>query len=457
MVKITIDSHLRIPLPLPEKLHKAILRETTYKDPLVAIKRAQGIPVWGMPRKMVTHEVADTEIKLWRGSLRTVVALLKEYGSNYKLVDNRLWLPKVDALTSTIVLRDYQEKPAEVAIKRQQTIVRGPAGSGKTELLLYCAAHFQRPTLVLVNMERHQNTWLERVPKYFRIEPGGIGGAFKKQRLAPITIGLVQSVRNRIDVLAKVFSTIICDEVNRFAAPTLSETVNAFPAAVRLGASDDERRRDGREFLLYDTFGPKGYDLGKTTGQAEVEIVAIPTQFKTDAYDWTGYINEVVADEDRNMLILSIATAEAEAGHRVLIWSDRVAHCRFLKNELQRRGISAGLILGGKKNKGEANATENGLRSGSVQVGIGSSVAEASINIPDLDRGIVTCSSADSKLLRFKQLRGRLARKKDGKKSVMYFLWDRHVVFAKSKVNNIRRRYRVIIMKGMKEEWKKQL
>jgi hypothetical protein len=318
--------------------------------------------------------------------------------------------------------------------------------SGKTEMLLAAAAHFRQPTLVLVWQERQQRTWLKRVPKYFQFEAGGVGGAFKEPVLdRPIVIGMIQSVRNRLDTMQYQYGCVICDEVDRFAAPTLREVVNKLPAAVRLGASDDERRRDGREFLLYDTFGPRSWKLAKGTGQCDVEIFVVPTnsKYRYASGDWTELVDHLIDDEIRNEMILRLAFREVREKHRVLIWSDRVEHCELLKSELVARGVKAGLLIGGQDRKEEADRTEDGLRDGTIEVGVGTSVAEKSVNVPPLDRGIMTCASADRKGYRFRQMRGRLARPFPGKRARIYYLWDKRIYQLRSKVHNITRRYRV--------------
>lgn len=454
LVHLYVESQVRVRISeLGELSTRKVLAATSYRDPLYVQRQAQGISTYGLTPRIRTSEVRDGVLIVWRGFLGRLVKLLRANGRQYQVHDNRLWMPRV-RLRHSIELRDYQVDPVAVMVRRQQTVGRGPAGCGKTEMLLTAAAHFKQPTLVLVWQERQQQVWRERVPKWFGFEAGGIGGAFKAPELAPITIGMVQSVRNRLEDLKWRFGCVICDEVSRFAAPTLREVVNNMPAAVRLGASDDERRRDGREFLLYDTFGPNGWRLGRDTGQCGVDILAVPTGLRMEEVpeDWPSLIERVTCDPLRNRTVVGLAEREARAGHRVLVWSDRVGHCRLIKDALLMRGVTAGLLIGGKENKEEADRTERGLNSGQISVGIGTTVAEQSINIRPLDRGIMTCASADRKLLRFRQMRGRLARPLEGKRSRLYYVWDRRVPVLARRVYNIKRRYPVKVVRQAKED-----
>lgn len=449
-MRIIIRNYLKFKKStLPGGIYDALQKLATYRDPLYKIRKRMGISTEGLSPVMTTYQESERYLYLWRGALGDVVRLCKKRGVEYELVDKRLRLDPIE-LDCRIKLRDYQKLPVEVMLKRQQTIGRGPCGVGKTEMLLYAAAQLKQPTIILVWQERQQKVWLDRIPLYFDFAPGGIGGVFKHPKIAPITVGMVQSVRNRMDELRMQFGCVICDEVQRFAARTLREVVNGFPAAIRLGASDDERRKDQREFLLYDTFGPMGWELEEKDGQCDVNVLAVPTNFFQENFGdltWPERLDEITTDKRRNQLIVDLACMEVREGHPVIIWSDRVDHCIALKKMLRRRKVSAGLIIGGEEFKKEANNTEKRLNEGTISVGIGTSISEQSINIPRLTVGIMTCASADKELFRFKQMRGRLARPHESKESAwIYYLWDRRVLSLSRKIYNIKRRYTVTIL-----------
>lgn len=444
VIEIKLDSQVRLDISqLPEDVTKALIKRSTHRDPVFVARRRRGLSTDGLDLYINSYTIEKNNLSLWRGLLGDVVRLFKKHKLQYAIKDKRLWLPKID-LTCSIVPRDYQIPAIEKMIKRQQTIIRGAAGGGKTECLLAAAVYFRQPTLVIVWQERQQRVWLERVAKYFQFEPGGVGGVFKTPKLAPITVGMVQSIRTRLDGLHDKFGCVLCDEIQRASAPSVREVINSFPAAVRLGASDDERRRDEREFLTYDTFGSLSYNFGKSTGQCPVDILLVPTEHKdSDGEEfWPSIVEYLIDDESRNALIINLACRLANEGKRILIWSDRLEHCKNLLNALTSRGVKAGLLIGGKKRKAEADSTEAGLLDGSISVGIGTSVAEQSINIPPLTDGIVTCASAGQKIYRFKQIRGRIARPFPGKeKATLWYIWDQKVRRLKTKINGIKKRY----------------
>ncbi len=51
------------------------------------------------------------------------------------------------------------------------------------------------------------------------------------------------------------FAVIICDEVQRFAARTFMDVIDKSAARYRIGLSASEKRKDGKECLIYDSFG----------------------------------------------------------------------------------------------------------------------------------------------------------------------------------------------------------
>ena len=118
-----------------------------------------------------------------------------------------------------------------------------------------------------------------------------------------------------------VFGTVICDEVQRFAAKTLFAAVELWPARYRVGISADESRKDKKEFLTYDLFGDVAADIKRddliiSGNVLDVEVRIVETDFRFPRYAETKDFNELLegmrTDEPRNQIILDLARAEAE-------------------------------------------------------------------------------------------------------------------------------------------------
>jgi superfamily II DNA or RNA helicase len=181
----------------------------------------------------------------------------------------------------------------------------------------------------------------------------------------------------------------------------------------------------------------------------DVRARIVPTEFEADWYadardegetaDFTRLLTEMAGDGARNAQIADLAFNLARQGQRVLVFSHRVEHCRALHAMLSLRGIISGLMLGGEDYAREFDETAEGLRSGVVQVGVGTYQAiGTAIDLPEVDAGICATPMHKSRQV-VQQVRGRLCRRAEGKAGAsLYFLWDR-AVFGRQPVVNLRR------------------
>ena len=240
-----------------------------------------------------------------------------------------------------------------------------------------------------------------------------------------------------------------------FAAKSFKEVINNAPQIYRFGASADQRRKDGKEYLIHDVFGPVVSDVNRDAlvlggFVVPVDVVVHPTELRADWYgvpseDGTGEqeINvsrlrkELAADATRNEIALTCAAEEAHAGKVVFMMAHEREHCRYLASALAGAGISVGLLLGGPESKKEFDAALAGLRDGSVQVGVGTYQAIGTgIDVPSLDAIVCVTPIASNKQF-FGQVIGRACRPAPGKTNArMHYIWDQHI-FGKRAVQNM--------------------
>ncbi len=224
------------------------------------------------------------------------------------------------------------------------------------------------------------------------------------------------------------------------AASTFSSVVDQFPARYRIGVSDDERRKDRKEFLIYDLFGERiaETDRDELVDQGvifDVEIRLIPTNFQRDWWDETPeparptvfdrLLFELTQDEERNRLLLEVARAETKRGEKVLFFSHRVEHCENLRALFAAHDPRVGLMTGGKPNEAEFSRSIAGLLDGSVVAGFGTYQAlGASIDLPNVGRGIA-CTPIHNNRQFVNQVRGRVCRRPEGKvDAVLFYPFD---------------------------------
>jgi superfamily II DNA or RNA helicase len=321
--------------------------------------------------------------------------------------------------------------------KKENCLIQSPTGSGKTETLLKVAEWILRtagPVLIIVwegsRRSGLMKQWIDRICERFGLSPndvGVIGDGLK--RIKPLTVGMQQTLKNVGRRYTQAFGGIICDEVQRFAAPTFQKVVGIYPARYRFGASADETRKDGKEFLIYESFGEVAgtvenaalIEKGKVK---DVTVRIVPTGFDYtinvggDEYSWIDLPSE---DKNYNEL-LDVMTRSQSRDE--LIW-------HYIEKCLRSGRICLD----------EFETTKQGLQERKIQFGVGTHQKVATgHDITSLDRGFILTPIGGNKQL-FNQFRGRLTRPDSRKTNVvLYYFWDQALY--PSHKGAIARRYR---------------
>lgn len=340
-------------------------------------------------------------------------------------------------------LRWYQAAAMEACIARQNCLLRAPTGSGKTSTLIAIVAALGLPSLVVVDSTELMRQWVGRLSAELGLDEDDIGivggGTF---RLAPVTVGMRQSLMKRAAALRRTFGVVIVDEVHRAAATTFMGVVDAFASKYRIGASADETRADGKEFLVYDVFGSVAHEVTRDTlitdgSVLDVECRVIPTEFRADWYvhqrevtgspDFNKLLDELTVDPARNALIEQAVRAEAEAGEQVIALSHRVEHVLAIVGAQVQAGRRAEPMLGGVEWAERRAAAIDAMRTGSLHIGAGTIQSIGTgLDLPSVGRGVLATPVGANRQL-YGQIRGRLCRPGAGKNAVIYVLWDQHV------------------------------
>jgi superfamily II DNA or RNA helicase len=266
---------------------------------------------------------------------------------------------------------------------------------------------------------------------------------------------------------------VICDEVQRFAAKTLFEVVDPWPAKWRIGISADESRKDGKEFLVYDLFGQVAAEIGQDelieAGYVhDVQVCIIPTSFEADWYKDTmkqannawgkrsafdRLLGQMGEDESRNEQVASIVAKEVGDGHQAIVLSHRREHCVTLDHLIAAtKGIKTGLLIGGADYAASFKEARKGLLSGEFRAGVGTVQAIGQgLDLPSVSVAVVATPLATNRQL-FGQVRGRVCRTSQGKEGArLYYLWDRKVYGLKAVKNLVAWNKNVVIF--VRGEW----
>lgn len=442
-LRVVVDSRVRVEgVPLVTE-HQAVLDEYEHKNPDYWKAKRFGFRK-RVPKVLATWRAEPGGYSVPRGGMGTVRSFLKRLGDPFVVEDRRtLGDDTLGAIPPhRRRLWPHQEHLVEVAVARQNALFRSAAASGKTSAALAFASRIGLPTLVVVHNRNLFDQWIDRCVEELGVPRSWVGiiqGA--RRRLGPITIGMQQTLAGCAAEVAPAFGCVIVDEVQRAASRTFIDVVDHMTAKYRLGVSDDERRSDGKEFLIRDMFGEVAgeadHDELVDAGYVmDVSIRVVPTAFRADWYvgledakralAFDALLAVMTTDPERNAIALRCVADERANGNQVIVFTHRVEHALDLDRTLCAAGLPSGFVVG--EHKAESDETLRRFRDGRASVICGTYQALGTgVDLPKVSRGVFATPIANSAKGRsqFKQYRGRFARTATGKgDAVIYYLWD---------------------------------
>jgi superfamily II DNA or RNA helicase len=498
MLKILCDNRLRLVSGLPPEVSEKLRAEFNFKNPQAAKLSALGYRYHKEPKFIDLSRFENGHLTLPRGGMNIVRMVLDQCGLDYE-VDDRRTLGDPDVAGSyedpwqleggakfppyKRVLWGHQRDVLDAITNFEQVLIRSPTASGKTSAVIAAIASLGVPALVIMWDSGLLKQWQERIELELGIPPkeqGLIQG--KTCRLRPITLAMQQTLNryseSQWQKILPVFGLVACDEVQRYAANTFTNQIDRFPAKYRVGVSADERRKDGKSFMIYSMFGPVRHEVDKQNLIDkrlihDVEVFVVPTNFTADWYveqshlaedengkvskrDVTAFgtlLDEMERDRERNALAVSLVKECVREGLPTLTFTHRVNHAKIIDAAMVSNRIPSGLALGGPDRSEEFGRTIEGLRDGSLMVGCGTfQKLGVGHDIPTVAAGI-TITPVHSNRAFLDQVKGRICRTSKGKENArILILWDRHV-FGLQPLLNLRRWNNVI---RVWDEWEKR-
>lgn len=486
MLKVVCDNRLRLVSGLTPEVRTDIANELTFNNPQHQKLVALGFKYNNEPKSYQMWRTEGGVLTLPRGAMHILRSVLDKHGIDYE-VDDRRTLGDASITGSyqdpwglkdgcefpehKLVLWEHQREIVDAILTYEQVLLRSPTGSGKTSAVIAAIAEIGVPALVIMWDSGLLKQWQERIEAELGIpvrEQGLIRG--QKCRLKGITLAMQQTLAQWDDKkwqrILPVFGMVACDEVQRYAAKTFTEQVDRFPAKYRVGVSADERRKDGKQFVIYSMFGQVRHEVSKQRlidKQLihEVEVYVVPTSFSapwfeesrearrvaeeegekvsTDPQEFTNLITEMQNSKARNQLALSMITECVKSGLPTLTFTHRTDHAKILDNLVSGQGIESGLALGGDDWSAEFDATIAGLRDGSKMVGCGTfGKLGVGHDIPTVAAGIIVTPVHNNRAF-FGQVKGRICRTSKGKQNArVIVLWD-WKVFGMVPIYNMRK------------------
>lgn len=458
VITIRVDSGFRIPADeLTEDVRAQLQSMFTHRNPAYA--KAKLHNPWTKEPEFIRMWRRDGEdFIVPRGGVRILRRVLKEHGYRWTFKDNRsrgrsFEMPKHEpaGVGNAGDLWPHQAKVRNTVMRVENCLARAPTGSGKTTAAIAAMAELNVTTLIMVYDAGLARQWVERLESEMGIKGediGMIGGG--KFRIRPVTIAMQQTLMKmdseKWDEVNRYFGAFIVDEVQRAAAASFIKVIDRSTARFRVGVSADERRKDGKEFLIYDLFGDVDVEvemeeLVENGFVLDVEVRIVPTDFDAPWYrlqrmrkgrqrpDFKRLLEEMEEDA-RVEIAVRHAREEVAAGNQVVFFSQSRALAMRMNQEAAKAGIKSGLLLGGKENVEEYERAIAALRSQEIYWAAGTIQAcGTGMDIRSVSVGIVTTPIHTNKQL-VGQVRGRLCRRSPAtgkERAVLYYLWDTRI------------------------------
>jgi superfamily II DNA or RNA helicase len=370
------------------KLHDKFTQELTYILP----PKRPGLP---------NIEVCDVT-RVNKDILTLPIGRQDLIPEEYEVVDKRILAP-TQFPKFKFELREDQLEVYDCV--DESTIIQANPSWGKTFTGIAIATSLGQKTLIIVHTKALLHQWIEEVQKTLGITAGIVGD--KKYNIdPPIVIGLIQSLKNRITLVNKVFGTVIVDECHHVPATVFKGIVDAFYARYKIGLTATPWRKDGQHILLYNYFGgPAATYITRDANKINPTIIMVESDIELSSnpmIPWANRVNDLYDNPRYMELFLNLTQIQVERGHLVLALADRVEFLKQCHDILDE----SMLVIGGSEDRDFLGSGKNPL------LGTTKIFAEG-VNIPPLSSLIMGMPLNNRGLL--EQLLGRISRPFDGK------------------------------------------
>lgn len=323
ILKLFIDNMIRLDKRIVEtSIIKHLKSITTRKNPEYAKKYAMGMWIGNTPRNLVSWTDDENFFYIPRGTKQEIEKLV----TNAEFVDQTNQGTDVEYKFNG-KLRPYQVLAVSnlltASTKNFGAMLRGPCGCGKTIMLISAICSIGKKAIVVVPSTSLADQWKTNIEKFVGCSTGQYHSG--KFVLGDIMIVTQQSLwssikRGKDRSWIDSYGTVVIDEAHRTAANTYRAVAGLFSARHMIGATADERRKDGLEFLIYDTIGQlaheiKPVDIADNRIPVRMEVIktgyhdkgytdGVLDQDGTGQFEYVDMINRLALDNDRMGLIV---------------------------------------------------------------------------------------------------------------------------------------------------------
>lgn len=342
-VRVVLGEHIEVVGPYPPVVLDFLQANSTLANPEWYRRQRNGDFLGNTPRFIrVGGPLGDRWI-LPRGIWPALHLVLQRTTANLEIEDRRSGPTgplKSGSWPRNIQLHRYQSALVDKILPLEEAVLVATTGSGKTVVALEVIARRAMPCLILVHNRNLQAQWQQRIQESLMIPAREIGGT-RPQSLKigeRVTVATFQGLARRdLESLSAHSALVVVDECHHVPAKTFAAVMRQLRPRFILGLTATAERKDQLEKLIFLYLGskvlaPSPQQLEHSGDIVLPRLVVRETPLCLPAnLEHHARLKAVSENEERNCMIVADTISAVEAGHLVLILTERIEHCDRLE------------------------------------------------------------------------------------------------------------------------------
>lgn len=349
---------------LPSALLNQIKRLGAFQNPEFYKKQSMRLSTATTPRVVACAEELPLHIGLPRGCANDLQALLRAYGVELEIEDQRV-VGEPLKLQFRGRLTAVQERVARAMLGHDTGVFVAPPGVGKTVVGTYLVAKRNCSTLVLVHRQPLLEQWVAHLSLFLGVGPKEIGqiGAGKRIPNGRLDVAMIQSLvhKEKVEDLVANYGHVIVDECHHVPALSFERLLAEARARYVVGLTATPQRRDGHHPITEMQLGPVRFAIDSRSQAARRpfahKLIVRETGFRSDLGNSLSSIQELyaalVADEKRNQLILDDVIQALEERRSPILLTERKDHLEYFAARLKKFARHLVVLQGGMSTKAQ--------------------------------------------------------------------------------------------------------
>ena len=447
---ITIVRSEGVYVPLEHLSARAVnhlKRLAAFKNPEFYAKLGMRLPTYSIPRIISCSELTENYLILPRGCEEDVMEFFASNDVAVYIEDKTNQGVKIDVAFNG-ELRADQQDAVNALTRHNSGILFAVPGFGKTVVGAVLIAEKKVNTLILVHTKALLAQWQKSLSEFLSTEFQPIkevkGRGRRKQFKqfgflsstentlnGRIDIALLQSCmsENEVKSFVREYGMVIVDECHHAPAVNFERVLKEVKAKYVYGLTATPIRKDGHQPIIFMQCGDIRYSYDPKTQQSRQDfhrrLVPRFTSLRplnSDGKDYNQAINDLLASEYRNKLIIEDIAANLAEGRTPLVLTARTSHVEILAEECRKICPNVIKLVGNdsSKAKRETLAIPGAIPNDAqlVVVATGKYIGEG-FDLPRLDTLMLALPVSWKGLIA--QYTGRLHRVFPGKKEVRIY------------------------------------